>query len=406
MHPVVVREEAGKLWLVAGERRLRAIKDLYELNGGFKYDNRLVEANCIPVVTLGELGELEREEAELEENTRRADLSWPEQAVATARLSDLRSRQAGLEGRSPPGVAAVAAEVRGSSTGRPAQTTRRELIVAKHLDNPAVRGAKTLDEAFKVLKRQEAGERNAELAATVGRTFSSADHTLIHGDSLGWLASCPDGQFDVILTDPPYGMGADEFGDSGGRAAGAHGYADTAEIFNKCLDFAALHFIRVTKPQAHLYWFCDIDKFHVSRSYFEDAGWWVHRTPLIWHKMQGTRTPWPEHGPMRKYEILLYAVKGKKPVTKIFPDVITVGADTNLGHGAQKPVALYEQLLVRSVQAGDAVLDCFGGTGPILPAAHTYKCRATYVERDAASYGIAVERLKNLDVQSNLEGLK
>jgi len=37
--------------------------------------------------------------------------------------------------------------------------------------------------------------------------------------------------FDVILTDPPYGMGADEFGDSGGLTEGAHAYKDDEEYF-------------------------------------------------------------------------------------------------------------------------------------------------------------------------------
>ena len=33
-------------------------------------------------------------------------------------------------------------------------------------------------------------------------------------------------------------------------------------------------------------------------------------------------------------------------------------------HGAQKPVVVYQNLLQRSVRAGDKVLDPFAGTGP------------------------------------------
>lgn len=401
-HPIVVREQDGQTVLVAGERRLRAVSDMYDLGRTFKHDNQPVELGKIPCVSLGELGELEREEAELEENIKRVNLTWQERAAATARLTALRGKQHIRDGLPAPTVAAIATEIRGSSEGVNQETTRREIIVARHLADPEVRAAKNVNEAFKVLKRKEENKRNVQLAAEVGKTFSGASHTLLNDDTLGWLERAPEGVFDVILTDPPYGMGADEFGDSGGKAAGAHGYEDSQEVFETCLAAAVLHFGRICKAQAHLYWFCDIDKFHVSRTAFEAAGWWVHRTPLIWHKMSGSRVPWPEHGPQRKYEILLYAVKGKKPVTHIYPDMISCQADDNLGHGAQKPVALYQNLLQRSVRPGDQVLDCFGGTGTILVAAHELKCKATYIEKDPASYAIAVKRMEALTAQTEL----
>lgn len=122
------------------------------------------------------------------------------------------------------------------------------------------------------------------------------------------------------------------------------------------------------------------------------AGWRVHRTPLIWHKPNGQRAPWPEHGPQRKWEMILYAVKGNKPVTKVMPDLITCPSDENLGHNAQKPVALLEDLLRRSVKPGDHVLDCFAGSGSTLVAAHGLKCIATLVEKSTTHYGTILKR--------------
>jgi len=43
--------------------------------------------------------------------------------------------------------------------------------------------------------------------------------------------------------------------------------------------------------------------------------------------------------------------------------------DKNTGHGAQKPVELYVNLLQRSVRPGMRVLDSFAGSGPMLEAA-------------------------------------
>ena len=57
------------------------------------------------------------------------------------------------------------------------------------------------------------------------------------------------------------------------------------------------------------------------------------------------RAPWPENGPQRKWECCLYAVKGKKAVLKMAADLVTYNPDANLGHAAQKPVALFQDLL-------------------------------------------------------------
>lgn len=404
-HAVVLREEGSSFTLVSGERRLRALADIYELGGSIRYDSAEVPAGQVPYVTLGDLDPLAREEAELAENIHRVDLSFLERAQVTLRLSTLRNAQAIASGSPAPTVAVIAEEIRGSSEGIHHEVTRREIIVAKHADDPEVQGAKNLDEAFKVLRKKEQVAKNIAHAAEVGKTFTAEMHRAYCEDALDWLIKCPAEQFDVILTDPPYGMGADEFGDSGGKAEGAHQYVDDAESFTRILSICQTELFRVAKPQAHLYWFCDIDQFHTAREAFSAAGWWTHRTPLIWHKPTASRVPWPEHGPQRKYELILYAVKGKRPVTRIYPDVIACNPDENLGHAAQKPIALFEDLLRRSVRAGDSVLDPFMGTGTIFPAAHRLSCKATGIERDPSAYGLALKRLELLKSEPELEGL-
>lgn len=369
LQPLVVRpDESGSGWLlVCGERRLKAIRDyLLPLGSTLRHAGAVLHEGEVPVVALSELSQLDAEEAELEENIRRVDLSWQERAAATARLQALRTAQASFRGESTPSVADIALEVRGSDKGQQHEDTRREIIVSRHLGNPTVAAAKSLDEAWKALKREEETSRNVELARTVGLTFTADLHEVRNEDSLEWMRHAAAEQFDVILTDPPYGMSADEFGDSGGKVPVAgHGYEDSPVYFAEVVRVCAEHLIRLAKPQAHLYWFCDIDNFDFLKSEFEAAGWWVFRTPLIWHKPNGNRAPWPQNGPHRKYEICLYGVKGDKPVTKLYPDLVSYNPDDNLGHSAQKPVALYEDWLKRSVRPGDVVFDPFCGTGPI-----------------------------------------
>jgi len=429
LHPPVVRQEGEEITLVAGERRLRAITQIFELGGSFTYNGETFQDGVLPVNNLGDLSELEAEEAELDENLKRKDLTWQEHAKAVARLHALRQKQAEgnleelLESPDSAGldasqiaevvpkhtVAATAQEVYGSSVGAHYNTTREEILLAQHLDNPVVASAKSPKEAFKALKRLEEAEANRQLAAEIGKSFSADDHRLFNQDCLTFMADPANhGYFDVILTDPPYGMGAQNFADAGGKLTGIeHHYDDSYESWKPLMrEWSKLSFL-VTKPEAHAYVFCDIDNFHELRDMMAEAGWTTFRTPLINVKSNSGRVPLPEHGPRRQYEILLYAFKGKKPVNFIYPDVITTQADKNLSHGAQKPVELYENLLLRSVRPGDKVLDSFAGSGTIFPACHTYKCEATGLELNPEYFALCIKRIDEIrQAASQLELLE
>lgn len=418
LHAPVLRKEGDSWVLVAGERRLKAIEQIYALGESFRHDNSQVPEGEVPFTDLGTLSRLEAEEAELDENLKRRDLTWQEHAAAVKRLHELRQAQK-LEAHaelvdsgimpiltaSPvQTIADTAEELTGRRDGGYQDATRKELIVAEHLDNPVIAKAKTADEAFKLLKRDEERKRNQELARTVGASFNASSHELHNVDCLSWMADpAQAGRFDVILTDPPYGMGAQSFGDGAGRLSGIeHHYDDSYESWQKLMsEWTRLSFA-VTKPQAHAYVFCDIDNYHELKRMMEAAGWYVFRTPLINVKSNSGRVPLPDQGPRRQYEILLYAIKGKKTVTQIYSDVITSLSDENMSHGAQKPVALYQNLLQRSVRPGDSVLDSFAGSGTIFPAAHPFHCQAVGLEQNPEYFGMCVKRLEAVKAGDNL----
>jgi ParB/RepB/Spo0J family partition protein len=407
LHAPVVRESAdGKLWLVSGERRLRAIQDAWMLGYSIRYNGELVVEPGIPVVTMGELSPLEAEEAELDENLKRKDLTWQERAQAIERLHNLRVAQAEAtnagEALSPAEavthtVADTAEELTGWRDAGPAASVRKSIIVAKHLDDPDVAKAKSTDEAFKILKRKEEVKDNARLATTLGGNFTRDSSQLLQGDCLSWMQQADPEQFDVILTDPPYGMGAQDFGDAGGKLLTIeHHYDDSLEAWADLMAPWAIAAYALAKPQAHAYVFCDFDNFHKLKLFMEQAGWYVFRTPMLAYKLNSGRVPLPQHGPRRQYECILFANKGQKPVNFIGSDVIPCKGDDNLGHGAQKPVELYVELLRRSVRPGNAVLDTFAGTGTIFAAAKEVSCRAVGIEKDPGSFGIAAKRLEDL----------
>ena len=398
LHPIVVRETPLGLALVAGERRLRALETIWLLGGGIRHNGAQIPAYEVPIVTLGELDPLQAEEAELDENLKRRDLTWQERSEALARLHKLRQAQAAAIG----GTHVIADTLREIETTDYAKD-RQAILIADHLDNPLVAGAKNEKEAFKALKREEERAKSEQLAATVGATYNSSVHSLYHVDCIRWMRECPDNAFDVILTDPPYGMNAQNFGDGAGRLTNSeHHYNDTPENWWALMSDFCPEAYRVAKPQAHAYIFCDFDKFHELKGLMQAAGWYVFRTPLIVHKLGSGRVPLPDQGPRRQYEIILYAIKGNRPVTGIYPDVIPCKLEENLTHGANKPVELYVDLLKRSTRPGDTVLDAFAGSGTVFPAAHACKLYATGLELNAEYYGISVKRLNGLDDQPEM----
>lgn len=399
-HPIVVRRTDGGPQLVAGERRLRAIKDLNELGDKLRMGDTAFEIGFVPCNDLAELSDIDAFEAELEENIRRVDLTWQERAVNTSKLLELRTLQAEKEGRPAPSVADISREVR-PDAGSPSNAqneTRSEIIVARHLSDPDVAKAPTHREALKIVKRKEESRKNAALGVSVGLTFSSSEHHLYKGNCITVLRDqILEGTFDVILADPPYGIDAQEFNDSDGKAAGGHFYDDSYDQWILTMrNFLPLA-ETITKAQSHLYLFCDVENFCDLKALVEEfTTFKTFRTPLVWVNPGATRAPWPDKGPQRKYQCCLYAVKGGRQTLKLAPDVSIFTSDENLGHPAQKPVLLYQDYLSRSCRPGDYVLDAFCGSGTIFPAAHALKIRATGIEMDEAAYGLSVKRLGEL----------
>jgi ParB/RepB/Spo0J family partition protein len=378
LHPPVVRAlPDGTYTLVAGERRLRA---LGHVAARLVNEGKLAEPEdyYIPVTLLSDLSETERFEAELHENILREDLPWAEKSAAIARLHALRTAQ------NPGQTQSATASELSQASGRAIETSRddlrRALVIERAGSNPKVLAARNAQEAYKIATAELRAEFTADLNALV--RSAPSPHTLIEGDCRAWMAEAEAGKFDLILSDPPYGMDASNFGDAGPR----HGYKDDyASAMDICATILCEGY-RVCKSAAHLYLFCDIDNFHHLRDLAEKYGWYAWRTPLIWYKGAGQgHNPIPEIGFRRSYEMLLYAVKGNRSATKLMADVLEdKRARSSPEHPAAKPVWVYEDLITRSCLPGDSVLDPCAGTGTIFSAANACNVRATGVEIDPA----------------------
>lgn len=385
MHAPVVRNDGRTL--VAGERRLRALVEIMTSGGVFVYHGTVVGNGHIPVVCLGELSDLDIVEAELEENIIRLDLSWQERAKAIGALHDLRLAQATLGGK-PFAMIDLDREVNRVEATTAPTTVRDSVILSKHMDIPEVAAAKSQKEAVKVLRKIKETEHRAKLADAFD--MEGTEHIVLNGDLRDLMPKDPDEMYDLILTDPPYGVDADSFGD---MASTGHNYKDTWEYARELYRTIANEGYRVAKAEAHIYAFCTFEHFAEIQSEFDLAGWNVWPRPIIWSKGNGM-LPRPEHGPRYTYECILYASKGNRKVLSVRPDVITLSGDAKLLHGAQKPVELYYELISRSCLPGNTILDPTGGSGPVLTAASQARCTATLFERDKDNFNICLARLE------------
>jgi|SRR5687768_6638353 len=386
LHPPVVRNDG--VTLVAGERRLRALKELNQEEGLIVYHGEVLPDNFIPVNKLADLDPLEVMEAELEENVIRVDLTWQEKAHATNKLKTLRAAQAEKAGKTHT-VSDLTEEIRGTKDGGHGRLVKELLVLGENLHIPEVAKAKTQKEAVKVLRKIKETEWRAELASKVD--LKKVEHDIRLGDMFHLTPTLPDDYFDLILADPPYGVDADSFGDMSDTG---HNYKDDWETAHAIYRFIAIEGYRIAKKEAHCYIFCSIEHFQKISAEFDLAGWDVWPRPLIWNKGNGMLSR-PEHGPRYTYECILFASRGNRKVLSVRNDVITVSGDKRLSHGAQKPVDLYVDLISRSCLPGNRIFDPTGGSGTTISAAAQTRCIATLFEIDPGNFNICLGRLKD-----------
>jgi site-specific DNA-methyltransferase (adenine-specific) len=378
-----VEQQAGRYVLRSGERRLRVLSALVAEGREFTAAGVSVPERLIPVADWAELTDLQRLEVEVEENVVRTDFTWQERTQALARLHELRKRQ-----NPDQSLTATASEVMGKPAGgEQVMAISNAVLVSKHLANPEVAKAKSQKDALKVIQRLAEAKHREAIAKTYDLT--KTPHKVLKGDASDLILGVPNRSIDVIVSDPPYGVGADDFGS---MAATGHSYEDSYSYWKELLGWLPDQLDRVAKERAHCYLFCDPRRFDELCTFMVLANWQVFPTPLIWSKSNGM-LPFPEHGPRRTYEAILYAWRGDRKTLLVKTDVIHISSVRDIHHGAQKPVALYQDLLSRSARPGDHILDPFGGTGPILVAANRMRLIATYIERDEHAYNIALSRV-------------
>lgn len=393
LHPPVCNfdRDLGKPILVAGERRLRALRELVAEGTPIFHNGKKYEGE-IPYTDLSDLTPEQHLELEIEENTRRKNLTWQEEAAGISKLATLRSG-GNLQAHGLKVQIAREIQPEGETLDNTQKRVREALVLAEHLDDPEVSKAKSVREAIKILEKKADVVLRAERAAEYKAAGGHSLHRLYPGDCRTLFGDITTGSVDCIIADPPYGIGADSFGDQSGAG---HLYDDSPENAMALVNTLASEGFRVCRGQAHAYVFCDLRLWSDFSASFQLEGWEVWPLPLIWDKGNGM-LPRPEHGPRRVYEAVLFASKGGRKVTSVKHDVIRVPGVRRPLHGAQKPVGVYVDLLERSVRPGDVVLDPFAGSGTIFAAANRLQLKAIGFELEEEYYNLALTRMDSKD---------
>lgn len=397
-HPPVLRGDLEKEFiLVAGERRFRAIQHLQSEGKDFLCDGLTISASkdLCPFVLVKDVSMADAVEIELQENLLRTDLGWREITDARNRLHELRTAEAEATDQewNVKKTAEELAKTSGIHEKAAERAISRATVLAPHINDSKLKNVKSEAEAYRIILRQIEGEFSQELIKR-GVDEVAASHKLFYKDFREVVI--PTNHFDLILTDPPYGIGADTFGSA---TKTRHMYEDTPEYAKEIMENIIDGGFKWTKDEAHLFMFLDVDMFCAMRDFATEQGWKAYRTPLIWHHSTMGNIPWGVNNIRREYDMILYARKGNKPLIRTWPDILAFSKERNTDHAqaARKPVALIQHLISLSCLPGSTVIDPCCGSGSIFPAASNCGVVAWGMEIEEWSYNIAAAELANND---------
>lgn len=200
---------------------------------------------------------------------------------------------------------------------------------------------------------------------------------IINADCMDILKQLPDKSIDLVLTDPPYGIGADKgtngYGNSKNRKYVSNWDKETPqkEIFEEIL--------RVSKNQIIFGGNYFADKLPLSKCW------------IVWDKVGENKF----NNPFADVELAWTSYrKVCKKYTCIQQGFINEDKDSARIHPTQKPVKLFEKIIADYSNENALVIDPFSGSGTTAIACHRLKRRFICIERDKEYWSKSCERLK------------
>ncbi len=202
--------------------------------------------------------------------------------------------------------------------------------------------------------------------------------TITNEDNMELMARYPDNHFDLAIVDPPYGLGKKTTSGGGGKNTQSEKWDDHDWDNEIPTDDYFEELKRVSKR--YIVW---------GGNYFPFL-WSVGCRGLIcWDKMVYIPT-------MSQIEYAFYSEDKLPKLVKINNN------DSNRQHPTQKPVKLYEWILMNYANEGDKILDTHLGSGSIAIACHNRGFDLTACELDKEYFDSSIKRINNHVAQQRL----
>lgn len=203
------------------------------------------------------------------------------------------------------------------------------------------------------------------------------------------MARYPDNHFDLAIVDPPYGIGeSGKTNKSRGKLAKSKDYKSFAGDDLKSPDVEYFNeLLRVSKNQ--IIWGAN---HFISKIPFDSSCW------VVWDKQNG-KTDFADS------ELAWTSFKTAVRNFTFQWQGMLQGDMKNKEiriHPTQKPVKLYEWLLMNYAKEGDKILDTHLGSGSIAIACHNLGFDLTACELDKDYFEAAMKRLKQHTAQQRL----
>lgn len=380
--------------LIAGETRLKAIDALAEEGRIFSCDRQPIAPGEVPILLVEAETLLMQQQVELDENLQRTELSWQDKARALATIHSLRLGQNPDQTFKQTGDE-IAAKT-GGALPSSKDAVRTSVLVAEHLNDPTIANARNAREAQQLIYKKEEERANSILAKrNLLSSPTKPEIEIRHGDLEAILPILDEGQFDLILADPPYGINASG-GGFRGRTVHHHNYEDTPEYARQLLKCILVEGFRISRPRANLFLFTDVSHWDWLQNISAQIGWTPFRRPLIWGKSDSEGlAPWGASGPRITTDFIFYATKGQRGMLASPIDYLRVNRvpRNERIHAAEKPVELMRKLLECTTLAGEKVLDCCCGSGSTLVACREMGRKALGIEKDETYYNTAMSNV-------------
>lgn len=210
---------------------------------------------------------------------------------------------------------------------------------------------------------------------------------ILHGDAMDLIAEV--GKVDLVVTDPPYVIGAVSAGNIGSKSGTWHDMMNSAHWFAAWYKLAAT----ALRPTGAIWTFANWRTLPVAMRAASDAGLPV-TSCLIWDK--GTIGPGGPVGLRPTYEVVLLLPMPQFAIPdRALPDIWKQpwASHKPHGHPAEKPVPLLRRIIEASGLGPGVVLDPFMGSGSTLVAAAEAGCEAIGIEQDEKWIQIARQRV-------------